>query len=103
MEEKGQIKKQKLRQKEERKQQLEKRRQEKAELAAEKKRQKESKAVQKSKERKCTQGPKKTTEHGPVKKGKTADGRGKSGGESITSFTEKEIKLFETRLENGLI
>ena len=95
MEEKEQIKKQKLRQKEERKQQLEKRRQEKAELAAEKKRQKESK------EKKRTQGPKKKTEHGLEKKGKTADSRGKCEGESITSFTEKEIKLFETRLENG--
>ena len=35
------------------------------------------------------------------KKRKTADGKRKHGGESIASFTEKEIKLFETRLENG--
>lgn len=34
------------------------------------------------------------------KKRKTADGKRKHGGESIASFTEKEIKLFETTLEN---
>ena len=88
MEEKEQAKQQKLKQKEERKQQLEKRRLEKAKLAAEKKRQKESKRVQKTKVKKT---PKKTIEH---EKEKTAD-----GGEG--SFTEDEIKLFETRLENG--
>ena len=91
MEEKEQAKQQKLKQKEERKQQLEKRRQEKAKLAAEKKCQKESKRVQKTKVKKPQLGPEERIDH---EKEKTAD-----GGEG--SFTEEEIKLFETRLENG--
>ncbi len=81
MEEKERIKKEKIRLKEERKQQLEKKRQEKAELAAEKKRQKEAKGI---KERKRTRGPKKTAAE-----------------QELQSFTEKEIKLFETRFANG--
>ena len=84
MEEKERVKKEKIRLKEERKQQLEKKRQEKAELAAEKKRQKEAKGI---KERKCTRGPKKTAAEQELDKS--------------PSFTEKETKLFETRFANG--
>ena len=102
MEEKERNKQEKLRLKEERKHQIERRKQEKAELAKERKRQREAKIAEKEKKR--IQAPNKCSKLGSsTKKGKAACGKGE-GGTATTchlSFTESEIQLFTTRLENG--
>ena len=90
MEEKEQMKKEKIRLKEECKHKLEKRRQEKVELATKKKYQREAKGIEKAKERKHTRGPKKTNEQQLEKNDKTADSRRNCGEGSIPSFTERD-------------
>jgi hypothetical protein len=99
IEEKERSKQEKLRLKEERKHQVEKRKQEKAELAKERKRQREAKMAEKEKKR--IPGP--TKRGSCTKKGTAACGRGKGAAATTCdlSFTESEVKLFTTRLENG--
>ena len=93
MEEKERVKKEKARLKEERKRELERKRQEKAQLAAERKRKMEAKKVEKAR----NQEQKKQSK----KKDRSAHDKEKHGKDGPLSFTENEIKLFETRLENG--
>ena len=98
MEEKERNKKEKARLKEERKREMERKREERAKLAAEKKQKIEAKKVEKvriQKEKSQLKAQKKTK-----MKGKLTHEKAEHGSKSLP-FTEEEIKLFETRFENG--
>lgn len=96
IEEKERVKKEKVQQREERKQRIEQRKQEKAKLAEERRQKIEARKLERrraTEAKKCAEGQRKDRQ-----KGKDMQ---QSDQKQRLRFTDTEIKRFEVRLENG--